>query len=167
MMAAPPQTHDPYLSQQVPPNQTYPSPTPPNYMYKKPETSTTDSSNLDNQDSSKGNKLLINQLRSSTSNTSMPPTSTPISILTSSTNATPSSTLTPSSIPTATFPPNSVEATTIPPKSKRKKLCAKDVSKSYPCHRNKQTNIIFSSSSSPSSCRSLETNDVITRWFTC
>ena len=137
MMAAPAQTHDPYLSQQVPPNQTYPNPTPANYLYKKPEPSTTtDSSNLDNQDSSKGNKLLINQLRSSSSNTSMLPTSTPISILTSSTNATTNSTLTPSSIPPATFPPNSVEATTIPPKLKRKKLSAKDVSKYCPSHRN-------------------------------
>ena len=129
MMAAPPQTHDPYLSQQVPPNQPYPNQTPANYLPKKAEPSTTDSSNLDNQDSTKGNKLLINQLRSSPSNTSMLPTPTPISILTSTTNATPNSTLTPSSIPTAAFPPNSVEATTMPSKLKRKKLTAKDVSK--------------------------------------
>ncbi|CAF5196583.1 unnamed protein product, partial [Rotaria sp. Silwood1] len=40
-----------YLSQQVPPNQTYPNQVPPNYPYKKPETSTTDSSTIDNQDS--------------------------------------------------------------------------------------------------------------------
>jgi len=121
----PPQSHDPYLSQQVPPNQTYPTQTPSNYLYKKSETSTTDSSNLDNQDSNKGNKLLINQLRSSSSNTSILSTSTPISILTSSTT---NSTLTPLSNPTTNFPPNSVEATTIPSKIKRKKLTAKDVS---------------------------------------
>jgi hypothetical protein len=128
MMAGPPQSHDPYLSQQVPPNQTYPNQPSTNYLHKKSENSTTDSSILDNQDSTKGNKLLINQLRSSSSNTSMLSTSTPISILTSSTTPTANSTLTPSSIPTTNFPPNSVEATTIPSKIKRKKLTAKDVS---------------------------------------
>ncbi|CAF3540447.1 unnamed protein product [Adineta steineri] len=128
MMGGPPQSHDPYLSQQVPPNQTYPNPNQANYPYKKAENSiTTDSSNLDNQDSNKGNKLLMNQLRSTSSNTSMLSTSTPISILTSSTTPTTNSTLTPTSIPTPNFPPNSVEATTIPSKIKRKKLTAKDV----------------------------------------
>lgn len=165
MMAGPTQSHDPYLSQQVPPNQTYPNQTPGNYLYKKPENSTTDSSNLDNQDSIKGNKLLINQLRSSTSNTSMLSTSTPVSILTSSTTPTTNSTLTPSSSSTANFPPNSVEATTIPSKIKRKKLTAKDVSMylsiiHFSSNKKKQH---FSSSSS----RSMEINDVITWWFTC
>ncbi|CAF0919497.1 unnamed protein product [Rotaria sp. Silwood1] len=130
MMVGPPQTHDPYLSQQVPPNQTYPNQVPPNYPYKKPETSTTDSSTIDNQDSNKGNKLLMNQLRSSFSNTSMLPASTPISILTSSsttTSSTTNSTITPSSMPTTNFPSNSVEATTLSSKIKRKKLTAKDV----------------------------------------
>jgi hypothetical protein len=126
MMSGPPQSHDPYLSQQVPPNQTYPSQTPPNYLYKKSESSTIDSSNIDNQDSNKGNKLLINQLRSSSSNTSMLSTPTPISILSSSTTTT--STVTPSINLTTNFPPNSVEATTISSKLKRKKLTAKDVS---------------------------------------
>jgi hypothetical protein len=126
-MVGPPQSHDPYLSQQVPPNQTYPNQTPSNYLYKKPETPIIDSSNIDNQDSTKGSKLLINQLRSSSSNTSMLSTSTPISILTTPTPTT-NSTLTPSSIPTTNFPPNSVEATTILSKIKRKKLTAKDVS---------------------------------------
>lgn len=136
MMSGPPQTHDPYLSQQVPPNQTYPSQVPPNYMYKKPETSTTDSSNLDNQDSNKGNKILMTQLRSSFSNTSMLPASTPISVLTSSSSSSsstptpaPTTTMTPSSVSTTNFPPNSVEATTLSSKTKRKKLTAKDVSK--------------------------------------
>ncbi|UJR38169.1 hypothetical protein I4U23_030845 [Adineta vaga] len=129
MMGGPPQSHDPYLSQQVPPNQTYPNQTPPNYMYKKPDTSSiTDTSNLDNQDSNKGNKLLINQLRASSSNTSMLSTSSPISVLTNSTTATPNSTITPTiTLPTTHFPPNSIEATTLPPKIKRKKLTAKDV----------------------------------------
>ncbi|CAF1575705.1 unnamed protein product, partial [Adineta ricciae] len=129
MMGGPPQSHDPYLSQQVPPNQTYPNQTPPNYMYKKPETpSTTDASNLDGQDSNKGNKLLINQLRASSSNTSMLSTATPISILTNSTSTTSNSTLTPTTaLPTTSFPPNSVEATTLPVKMKRKKLTGKDV----------------------------------------
>ncbi|CAF3915447.1 unnamed protein product [Rotaria magnacalcarata] len=126
MMSGPPQTHDPYLSQQVPPNQTYPNQVPPTYMYKKSENSTTDSSNLDNQDANKGNKILMNQLRSSFSNTSMLPTSTPISILTSSTTST-NATITPSSMPTTSFPPNSIEATTLSSKVKRKKLTAKDV----------------------------------------
>ncbi len=128
MMVGPPQSHDPYLSQQVPPNQTYPNQSSTNYLYKKSENSTSDSSIVDNQDSTKGNKLLINQLRSSSSNTSTLSTPTPISILTSSTTATTNSTLTPTSIPTTNFPPNSVEATTIPSKIKRKKLTAKDVS---------------------------------------
>ena len=134
MGGGPPQSHDPYLSQQVPPNQSYPNQTPTNYMYKKPEPSTPDSMNVDNQDSTKANKLLINQLRSPNPNTSM---STPISILTHSNTAPPppsttttaaNSTLTPSiSSTTASFPPNSIEATTLPPKIKRKKLTAKDV----------------------------------------
>ena len=127
MMAGPGISHDPYLSQQVPPNQTYPNQPPGNYPYKKVENSTTDSTNVDNQDSTKANKLLINQLRSSASNTSMLPTSSPISILTSSITPTTNSTLTPSSNSTTSFPPNSVEATTIPLKIKRKKLTAKDV----------------------------------------
>ncbi len=131
MMAGPGQSHDPYLSQQVPPNQTYPNQTPSNYLYKKPDPSASDSSTVENQDSNKGNKLLINQLRSSASNTSMLSTSTPISVLTSATAATTNSTLTPSSVSSTNFPPNSVEATTIPSKIKRKKLTAKDVS-TYP-----------------------------------
>jgi hypothetical protein len=165
MMVGPSQSHDPYLSQQVPPNQTYPTQAPTNYLYKKSENPTTDSSNVDNQDSNKGNKLLINQLRSSSSNTSMLSTPTPISILTSSTTSTTSSTITPSSISTTNFPPNSVEATTIPSKIKRKKLTAKDVSmyhsKSHFSLLKKKP--FFSSSSS----RSMEINDVITWWFTC
>ena len=129
MMVGPPlQSHDPYISQQVLPNQTYTSQAPPNYLYKKSENLLTDSSNLDNQESNKGNKLLMNQLRSSFSSTSMLPTSTPISILTSSTTSITNSTLTPSSVSMTNFPPNSVEATTIPSKIKRKKLTAKDVS---------------------------------------
>ena len=135
MMAGGPlssQPHDEYLSRQVPPNQTCQSSTQSHYPYKRPDNSTTDASAVDHQDPHKGNKLLINQLRSSTSNTSNVPNSTPISILTSTTAgispATTNATVTPSSAPAAHFPPNSVEATTVPLKLKRKKLTAKDVS---------------------------------------
>lgn len=158
---------DPYSSSSMPPNQAYPNQVPSNYLYKKQENPTTDSSTIDNQDSSKGNKLLMNQLRSPFSSTSMLPTSTPISILTSSTTTSTATnaTITPSSISTTSFPPNSVEATTLSSKSKRKKLTAKDVSM---YHKNKaffygSMNLCISSSS----CRSMEANDVVTWWSTC
>ena len=170
MMVGPPQSHDPYLSQQVPPNQTYQNQPPANYHYKKSENSTTDLSNLDGQDAAKGNKLLINQLRSSASsssspsNTSMLSAANSISILTASTSATlpPSnSAMTPLSMPAANFPANCVEATTIAAKTKRKKLSAKDVSM-YPSltPSSPESSCHFSSSS----CRSMETDDVITWW---
>ena len=152
---AAPQSHDPYLSQQVPPNQTYTNSSPVNYPYKKVENA---GGEVDNQDPHKGNKLLMNQLRAPASSTSMLPSSSPISILTSSSSPLGNATVTPSS---THFPANSVEATSIPSKIKRKKLTAKDVSRYSP---SSSSQIYISHHSS--SCRSLETDDVSPRWFT-